>query len=114
MQVCGGAAGVELGPSAAGGALLPGGYDETGGGQHLAAEVGGVQFDAPDGFVDAAQVGDGEWFLEERGGQAGVLEFGAGPVDGVGENAVVVEGERWALGVGQVGDRPESGVGGVC
>ena len=98
MQLGGGAAGVQLGPSAPGGAFVAGGHDEGGRGEDLAAEVGGVQLDPPDGFVDAAEVGDRERLFEECGGQAGVFEFGSGAVDGLGEDAVVVEGERRELG----------------
>ena len=93
MKLCGGSALVELGPAAPGRALLAGGDHEAGGGEHLAPEVGRVQLDAPDGLVDAAQVGDRERLLQQGGGQAGVLQLGAGPLDRVGEDPAVVEGE---------------------
>ena len=57
-------------------------------------EVPGVQRAAPDGFIDAAELDDGEFLREERRGQRGVLDLCAGAVESVGDDAGVVEGER--------------------
>ncbi len=70
------------------------GLDEAGRGEDLAPEVGPVQLDAPDRLVHLLELSQGEFGRAERGGQAGVLEFGADPGAGVGEDPVVVEGER--------------------
>ena len=49
---------------------------------------------------------------DEGGGEVAVLELGAGPSDGVVEDAAVVEGQL-EITVEHVGDRPQPGVGGV-
>ena len=68
-------------------------FDEPVGGKDFALEVAGVDGGVPDGFVDAAQVGQGEGGVAERGGDGGVLEFGAGAFDAVAQDLGVVEGE---------------------
>jgi len=72
---------------------VAGRFDETGDGQHLAMEVGGVQSFAPDGLVDLAELGDRERLADERGGERRVLELRPGAFQTVGEDAGVVEGE---------------------
>src|SRR4051794_10592512 len=59
------AAPVEVGVTSAGGPFLAGGDHETRRREHLATEVGRVERHRPYGFVDAAQVGDGEGLLDE-------------------------------------------------
>lgn len=70
------------------------GLDEAGCAQDLAAEVGAVQLDAPHRLVDLLELSEGEFGRAELRGQAGVFELGADPVAGVGQDPVVVEGER--------------------
>jgi hypothetical protein len=87
-------AGAGAAARAAGLGGLAGGFDEAGHRQDLAVEVAGVQALAPDRLVDLAEFGDGERLADEGGGEGGVLELGAGALEGVGEDECVVEGER--------------------
>ena len=54
-------------------------------------EVAGVQRFAPDRFVDGAQLGDGERFDDERGGQRRVLQLGSRPLEPVTDNLRMIE-----------------------
>jgi hypothetical protein len=79
-------------------------------GGSAASEVGGVERFSPAGFVDVAQLAEGELGADEGGGEVAVLEAGLGGGEGVEEDPVVVEGERDGF-VDDVGDGPEAGVG---
>ena len=57
-------------------------------------EVRPVELHSPDRLVDRVEVGHGERLTAEGGGKPGVLELRPGPLDTVGEDPVVVEGER--------------------
>lgn len=97
MQTGGGSRAVERGRFAAATGQPRGtgdGFDEAGSGQHFAAEVGPVEGGAPDRLVDLLELAEGELGRAEGGGQARVLELGADAFVGVGQDAVVVEGER--------------------
>ena len=59
-------------------------------------EVARVELRTPHDLVDPAQFGDGEIVLAECRGKGGVFEFGAGPLDAVGEDRVVIESEAAA------------------
>lgn len=62
-------------------------------GEHVAAEVGGVDGTVEDGFVDFPQLGDGEGFAEEAVRDGAVLHLVAESPEGVVDDASVVEGE---------------------
>src|SRR5690348_1091854 len=83
------------GASTAGGAgrVTTGGGDPAFVGDDAAPEVGGVELHTPDGFVDCAQLGEGEGGADEGGGDAGALELDADALDGVGDDLAMVEGE---------------------
>ena len=73
---------------------------------------------APHRFVHAPQLAERERFVEERGRERRVLELGARPLDRVGDDLRVVEGERNAVVAADAGDReivdrPEPHVGRV-
>ncbi len=68
--------------------------DRAGRGQDLAAEVGAVQGGVPDRLVDGLELPQGEFGRAEGRGQAGVLQLGADPGPGVGQDHRVVEGQR--------------------
>src|SRR5712691_4871989 len=76
-----------------GGPLLAGGLEEPVGPGYLPAEVAGVQWGAPDGLVDAAQVADAEWLGAERRRDGGVFELGSGPFQCLAQDGGVVEGK---------------------
>ena len=95
-QRCGAAA-VELGRAAAvADRGLAGRLDEVLGAGDLAVEVARVEFGAPDRLVDRAQLGDREVRRAERGRQRGVLQLGPGPLEAVGQDLGVVEGQAVA------------------
>jgi hypothetical protein len=64
----------------------------------LPVEVAGIQRYAPDHFVDAPQLADGERVRAEHRCQRGVFELGAGAFEAVVQDLVVVEGQRRADG----------------
>ena len=84
------------GTAGVGYALGARGLDEPLGVDDLAVEVAGIERGVPDDFVDRAQVADGEGGTAEGGGQGGVLQPGAGALDGVVEDIGVVEGQGGA------------------
>src|SRR5687768_9843691 len=90
-----GAAGAEeLGGAAAGGAgagAAAGWHHPPFVGDDTAAEVSGVQLDAPDGFVDGAQLGQRKGGADEGGGDARDFELDADALDRVAHDAPVVE-----------------------
>lgn len=69
----------------------PGRPDKIRGAGHLAMEIAGIKRSAPDGFVDPAQLGDGELGSTEGRGEGGVLELRPGAFDTVGQDPTVVE-----------------------
>ncbi len=62
-------------------------------GEHVAAEVGGVERPAEHGLVDLPQLGEGERFAEEAVRDRAVLDLVPEPPEGVVDDAPVVEGE---------------------
>ena len=70
----------------------------------MAAKVGGVHGAAQDGLVHLAQLGDRESGGKEGAGDGGVRDPVAQPVQGVGHDQRVVEGQGWQVGGAQPRD----------
>jgi len=56
-------------------------------------EVPGIKLAAPHGFVHLSKLLDREGVRAEGSAYRGVFELGAGPLDGIGQDRMVIEGE---------------------